>query len=127
MMRGRKNMFLESQLPSLVPDLSHAFHPRHIFALLPSRILSLRNLIVDGGCRGGSGGRGSGRGGDRRCLELGIVPWASIRQLASALAVAASSENLGEVLGRDLTEELGLVLAAKNVDLLNLYSGAVSM
>jgi hypothetical protein len=48
---------------------------------------------------------------------LRVLPRASIGQLTAALALARTTELLGQVLLRDLSEQLLLVTATKNVDL----------
>jgi hypothetical protein len=48
---------------------------------------------------------------------LGILPWAGIAQRTATRAIARAAESLGQVLGRDLCEQLGLVAGAEDVDL----------
>lgn len=55
----------------------------------------------------------------RRLGPLSLAPRASIAVLAATRALAGTAELLGEVLGRDLLEDLRLVTAAKDVDLLH--------
>ena len=55
----------------------------------------------------------------RRPGELRVAPWARVAEPASAGAVARSAELLGQVLRWDLGEQLALVAAAEDVDLLD--------
>jgi hypothetical protein len=48
---------------------------------------------------------------------LRVLPGTSVRQLTAALALAGTTELLGQVLLRDLSEQLLLVTTAENVDL----------
>lgn len=48
---------------------------------------------------------------------LRVLPWTGVGQLTAAGALAGTTELLGQVLLRDLSEQLLLVTAAENVDL----------
>ena len=75
---------------------------------------------------GGLGLSGSGSGSSILLLLPGgglgprrLAPGALVAELASSLALAATAKLLGEVLGGDLREQLLLVTASEDVDLLH--------
>lgn len=82
---------------------------------------SLRVLLVrlNGGCGGGRGGAVSlllplcGLG------VLRVGPWADVAEHAAAGALAGAAEGLGQGLGGDVLQQLLLVAAAEDVDLLH--------
>lgn len=77
--------------------------------------LRTRRLSLDGSfIVTGLGSRPLGRSGPFR-----LLPGAHVAESASARALAGTAELDGKVLGRDLSQELLLVVAAQNVDLLH--------
>ena len=72
------------------------------------------NILIDDDVLFGLGGSP-----DRGASPLGLLPRALVRELAATLALAGTAELNGEVLGGDLGEQLRLVSAAENVDLVD--------
>lgn len=91
--------------------LGVAFHNRLSNAGLASGHLNLGALVLDDivGLLFPLGGLG----------PLGVVPWAGVRVLTAARALAGAAKGLGEVLGGNLLEEFRLVATTEDVDLLD--------
>lgn len=91
--------------------------------------LSLGSLRRHGSSRGSDISARSvlGAGGGGRLLveplggpgELGVVPWAKVAHFATTLTLAGATKLLGQVLRGNLGQEVLLVAAAKDVNLLN--------